>query len=349
MLEATYCRYILDFKTPGGTSRGVLKQKETFFIKVWNKEFPECFGIGECAVFRGLSADDYPDYEGRLSKLCSEINETTPDLLSGWSSLKFGLETALTDLQNGGTRCIFNSDFIKRNVPIEINGLVWMGDKETMRKRIEEKLNAGFRCIKLKIGAIDFESELSLLNTIRSRFGCDSVELRVDANGAFSSEEAPARLEALSRYALHSIEQPIRRGQWDALKILCRNTPIPIALDEELIGLDDKIMKEDMLRYVNPQYVVLKPALVGGFSGASEWIELAVRHQVGWWVTSALESNIGLNAIAQFTSSYHPVIPQGLGTGMLYTNNIVSPLRQEGSVLTLDPLAGWDFSRLKWK
>ena len=333
MKRAEYSRYLLHFKEDAGTSRGVLKEKETFFVKVWDESCPEVFGMGECALFRGLSADDRKNYEEKLEEVCQRIEEVKMEELEEWSSIRFGVEMALQDLAMGGRQLYFPSAFTEGRLAIEINGLIWMGDKATMLQRIQQKLEAGFHCIKLKIGAIDFEAELSLLQYIRERFSCEKVELRVDANGAFAPEEAMSKLEALAAFGLHSIEQPIRQGQWEEMAHLCRETPIPIALDEELIGVYGRKKKLELLEIVQPQYIILKPALCGGFSGAREWIELAEKRGIGWWVTSALESNIGLNALAQWVATLGNPMPQGLGTGQLYTNNLWSPLRQEGECL----------------
>ena len=333
MKRAEYSRYLLHFKEDAGTSRGVLKEKETFFVKVWDESCPEVFGMGECALFRGLSADDRKNYEEKLEEVCQRIEEVKMEELEEWSSIRFGVEMALQDLAMGGRQLYFPSAFTEGRLAIEINGLIWMGDKSTMLQRIQQKLEAGFHCIKLKIGAIDFEAELSLLQYIRERFSCEKVELRVDANGAFAPEEAMSKLEALAAFGLHSIEQPIRQGQWEEMAHLCRETPIPIALDEELIGVYGRKKKLELLEIVQPQYIILKPALCGGFSGAREWIELAEKRGIGWWVTSALESNIGLNALAQWVATLGNPMPQGLGTGQLYTNNLWSPLRQEGECL----------------
>lgn len=333
MKRAEYSRYLLHFKEDAGTSRGVLKEKETFFVKVWDESCPEVFGMGECALFRGLSADDRKNYEEKLEEVCQRIEEVKMEELEEWSSIRFGVEMALQDLAMGGCQLYFPSAFTEGRLAIEINGLIWMGDKSTMLQRIQQKLEAGFHCIKLKIGAIDFEAELSLLQYIRERFSCEKVELRVDANGAFAPEEAMSKLEALAAFGLHSIEQPIRQGQWEEMAHLCRETPIPIALDEELIGVYGRKKKLELLEKVQPQYIILKPALCGGFSGAREWIELAEKRGIGWWVTSALESNIGLNALAQWVATLGNPMPQGLGTGQLYTNNLWSPLRQEGECL----------------
>lgn len=335
MLKAVYSKYLLDFKEPGGTSRGVLTRKETWFIKIYDDTEPERNGIGECAVFRGLSADDRPGFEEKLQEVCRNIGSIKPECdLSEWSSIRFGVEMAFADLKHGGGRILFPSLFTESNKAIEINGLIWMGDKTTMQQRIVEKLNAGFRCIKLKIGAIDFEAELSLLKAIRSQFKRDEIELRVDANGAFAPNEAIYKLEQLARFDLHSIEQPVRQGQWDEMARLCRVSPIPIALDEELIGIDAPAEKKRMLNYIRPSYIILKPALAGGFSGSKEWIEAAEEEHISWWITSALESNIGLNAIAQWAYTFQNPIPQGLGTGQIYTNNTPSFLNLKGSALS---------------
>lgn len=349
MLQAVYAKYRLDFKEPGGTSRGILTQKETWFVKIFDPADPDQSGVGECAVFRGLSADDRPGYELKLKEVCRNINQWDALDLQDWSSIRFGVETALADLKNGGKRIVFPSPFTEGKGELKINGLIWMGDKETMRQRIVSKLEAGFKCIKLKIGAIDFDAELALLKIIRDQFSPETVELRVDANGAFRVEEALKKLDILSKYELHSIEQPIRQGQWEEMGRLCRNTPVPIALDEELIGVNGLVRKEEMLSLIQPHYIILKPALAGGFDGSSEWIRLAGDRHIGWWVTSALESNVGLNAIAQWTYLLHNPMPQGLGTGQLYTNNIISPIEQRGAVLTYNPVREWDLNQIEWQ
>lgn len=338
MLKAVYSKYLLDFKEPGGTSRGILTKKETWFIKIYHDTEPEINGIGECAVFRGLSADDRPNFEEKLQEVCRNINSIKPECdLPEWSSIRFGVEMALTDLKYGGKRILFPSSFTGENKEMEINGLIWMGDKKNMQQRITEKLNAGFHCIKLKIGAIDFEAELALLKAIRSQFKRNEIELRVDANGAFAPNEALSKLEQLARFDLHSIEQPIRQGQWEEMARLCRVSPIPIALDEELIGINESAEKKKMLDHIRPPYIILKPALAGGFSGSEEWIEAAKKEHIDWWITSALESNIGLNAIAQWAYTFHNPMPQGLGTGQVYTNNTPSFLNLKGSALSFSP------------
>lgn len=333
MLKAAYQKYLLHFKEPSGTSRGMLTEKETYFIRIWDTDRPGICGIGECALFRGLSAEDTPGYEEELAEICRQISDGGEPEGRLPSSVRFGLEMAMADLRNGGRRLYFPSAFTEGKTAIEINGLIWMGDHRTMERRIREKLKAGFHCIKLKIGAIGFEEELSLLKAVRQKFSRQDVELRVDANGAFGVADAPEKLDALARYDLHSVEQPIRQGQWDDMARLCRNTPVPIALDEELIGIEGTGRKRELLETIRPQYIILKPALAGGFSGASEWIRLAEKQQTGWWITSALESNIGLEALAQWTATLHNPMPQGLGTGQLYTNNIPSALSLRGEKL----------------
>ncbi|MEG2555045.1 MAG: o-succinylbenzoate synthase [Odoribacter sp.] len=346
MLCADYMPYLLHFKQPSGTSRGILTDKQTFFIRIWEEHHPNVWGIGECALFRGLSSDDLPGYEQELQYVCRHIDVISLKQLQAWSSIRFGVETALADLRHGGRHICFPSPFTQGEQSIEINGLIWMGDRDTMQQRIREKIDAGFHCLKLKIGAIDFESELNLLKSIRQQFSFHDLQLRVDANGAFTSENALSRIEALAHYHLHSIEQPIRQGQPLQMSRLSAVSPIPIALDEELIGINDAEQKQELLATIRPAYIVLKPALCGGFHGALEWIQLAEKTHIGWWITSALESNIGLNAIAQWTATLNNLLPQGLGTGQLYTNNIPSPLRCYGEKLQFDTAADWDFKPL---
>lgn len=347
-MRAAYAGYRLQFIAPAVTSRSVMLSKDVYFLRIWNPE-TSFFGIGECALFRGLGSDDRPGYEERIARLCRDINAGNGvGDLSEWSSIKFGVETALSDLATGGNRCPFPSEFADGTAEIPINGLIWMGSEQDMAQRLRAKLNAGFRCVKLKIGGIDFDSELALLKSIRQRFGSCDVELRLDANGAFSPQNALQRLEALSKYDIHSIEQPIRQGQYEDMAKICRESPIAIALDEELIGLYKVDEKADMLDAISPHYIILKPSLCGGFESADEWIKLAEQRKIGWWATSALESNIGLNAIAQWVSTHHPHMPQGLGTGMLYANNVVSPLKQERDVLLYDKNGYWKLPVFNW-
>ena len=303
MITAHYSKYLLNFKRPSGTSRGVLKTKETFFIYLKDTVRQ---GIGECAVFRGLSSDDLPDYEEKLAWTCAHIylgKEQLLQKLQAYPSLQFGLEQAFLSLNAPTPFELYSTGFVKKKQPIAINGLIWMGDTEFMKAQIEEKLEQGFATLKMKIGALDFEKECALLSSIRKRFSADQITLRVDANGAFSPSDALEKLKRLAAYDLHSIEQPIRQGQPEAMAALCKNTSLPIALDEELIGVFSKDKKEQLLQEIQPQYIILKPSLLGGIQGSEEWISIAEKHQIAWWVTSALESNIGLNAIAQWTST----------------------------------------------
>jgi len=340
MLHVSYKKHTLIFKRPGGTSRGVLSTKDSWFIKVWYGEDSDIVGIGECSIINGLSPDPMEQFEEELSEIVLNINNHLKIDLTAFPSISFGLETALLDLANGGKRILYPSPFTNGDSSIPINGLIWMGAFDFMRQQIIEKLEAGFDCIKLKIGAIDFKQELQLLKMIRKDFSENELELRVDANGAFKSDEALEKLKRLSDYRIHSIEQPIRQNQWHKMAELCEQSPIDIALDEELIGLDDAMIPE-MLDAVQPQYIILKPSLVGGFKRSELFIENAEKRNIGWWVTSALESNIGLNAIAQWTATLNNTMPQGLGTGQLFTNNIDSPLEIINANLKYNPKAPW--------
>ena len=344
MIKATYYKYILQFKTPSGTSRGILKTKETWFLYL-SKEGK--FGVGECGFFRGLSIDDRPDYEDKLKWVCNNIELGLDILLAKtihFPSIQIGLEQAFLSLQSTSPYKLFVSNFTESNKAIDINGLIWMGDREFMNDQIKEKIAQGFRCLKMKIGAIDFATEIQLLASIRKEFSINDIELRVDANGAFKPSEALEKLKILSNYDLHSIEQPIRQGHYQEMALLCEETPLPIALDEELIGVFDVTKRTKMLQIIKPQYIILKPSLVGGFKESLEWIELAKEYGIGWWVTSALESNIGLNAIAQWTATLKSSMPQGLGTGGLFTNNFDSPLEVYKGGLYYNKNKNWNFN-----
>lgn len=339
---ARYKKYILDFKRPSGTSRGVLTQKETWFILL---EKDGKHGIGECGILRSLSIDDRPDYEEKLQWACENIHlgeQTLWEALIEFPSIQFGIEMAFQSLKSESPYLLFPSAFTQDSETIPINGLVWMGEEGYMKQQIEEKLQQGFNCIKLKIGAIDFQKELDLLAFIRQNFTADQIEIRVDANGAFSKETALDKLIQLSVFEIHSIEQPIKQGQTDAMSGLCLDTPLPIALDEELIGVFGYQNKEALLQKIKPQYIILKPSLVGGFRGSKEWIDIAEKLNINWWITSALESNIGLNAIAQWTFLQNNPMPQGLGTGALYTNNFDSPLEVKNGNLSYNPDIDWE-------
>lgn len=342
-MKARALKYILQFKRPSGTSRGVLTEKETWFL-ILEKDGKK--GIGECGILRTLSIDDRPDYEEKLQWVCRNIHlgkDRLWEALIEFPSIQFGVETAFRSLESSNPFLLFPSDFTNGNKNIPINGLVWMGEEAFMKSQIQEKLQQGFKCIKLKIGAIDFERELALLHFIRNNFDEKTIEIRVDANGAFSESEALYKLKELSGYKLHSIEQPVAVKKYDTMAGLCDKNLISIALDEELIGVSDFQKKEELLRYIKPQYIILKPSLIGGFKGSQEWINLASKYcSKGWWVTSALESNIGLNAIAQWTFTLQNPMPQGLGTGGLYTNNFDCPLVVKNGFLTYDDGLSWN-------
>lgn len=333
MKTATFKQYLLQFKNPSGTSRGVLHTKETFFLEILEGDKK---GIGECALFRGLSFDDVPDYEEKLTWLCENINQDSAYLkkeLLHFPSIWFGYEQAILNVKHG-ENLYFPSDFTEGKSSIKINGLIWMGNVDFMQTQIEEKLELGFDCIKLKIG-VDWNSEKEILRKLREKFPKEQLELRVDANGGFTFEEAKIVLKELYELGIHSIEQPIKAGNLEEMKVLCATTPTPIALDEELIGVVDFEEKRKLLEKIKPQYIIQKPALIGGFSGTDEWISLAENLGIGWWITSALESNIGLNAIAQYTFTKGNKMPQGLGTGGLFTNNFESNLQLEGDLLSM--------------
>lgn len=330
MLKARFTSYNLKFKVPSGTSRGVMREKKSYFIAIHNIDDPEAIGLGECGILEGLSADDRPDYEDKLEWVCSNINEnpnTLFDELEEFPSIRFGLEMALANLKQEGEMEFFDTPFSRGEKGIDINGLVWMGTAPEMARRIEQKIKDGFSCIKLKIGAINFEDELELLKGIRQNFSAKEIEIRVDANGAFSPKNALEKLNRLADFDLHSIEQPIAAGQMKEMAKLCTETPIPIALDEELIGVFDSLEQRYLIAKIRPQYIILKPSLVGGWSACEDWMKYAETFDTKWWVTSALESNVGLNAIAQWCAKLGTKGPQGLGTGQLYNNNFRSPLQ----------------------
>ena len=333
----------LCFKQPAGTSRGVYTERRVWYVVLTSADLQIRFtGLGECAPLPDLSCDYDERYEQRLREVCADVEREQnldSNKLRHLPSMLFGLQSAFRSAAGslgGDYLRLYPSDFTRGRRGIPINGLVWMGTYEEMCRRMDEKLDAGFRCVKLKIGAIDFESELALIRSLRSRYGTDTVELRVDANGGFTPAEAPRRLEQLAAYGIHSIEQPIRQGQWDEMARLCATTPLPIALDEELIGVNDFKQKNELLDTIRPQYIVLKPSLHGAFTGAAEWMALARDRGIGYWTTSALESNVGLNSIAQWCAAIDADtdLPQGLGTGQLFVQNFdAAPLRIEGDCL----------------
>ena len=332
-MKITIQERVLHFRQPVGTSRGVYTERRSWLVEVSDGQR---HGVGECAPLPDLSCDATADYAEVLRRFCDDVERTGQidyEAMRDYPSVLFGLETALLD---NDAHCLFDTPFARGEEGIPINGLVWMGTYDEMLERMETKLAEGFRCVKLKIGAIDFDRELDLVRRIRERFGPREVELRLDANGGFRYDEALYKLELLSQYAIHSIEQPIRQGQWANMAELCRDAPLPIALDEELIGVNDPEQKRQLLRIIKPAYIVLKPSLHGGMAGCREWTRLARAEGIGSWITSALESNVGLNAVAQFcTDVYGPDIqrPQGLGTGQLFVDNIPMPLEIRGSQL----------------
>ena len=326
----------LHFKQPAGTSRGVYTTRKSYYITITDDNRPGIKGVGECATLPDLSCDAVPEYFKILNDVCRMVEQTGNipyDILRPYPSILFGLETAFAQLDANGSTCLYDTPFGRGEEGITINGLVWMGTFEEMYSRLETKLKAGFHCVKLKIGAINFDKELDLIKHIREAFDKNTIELRVDANGGFSPDNAMERLEALAKYDIHSIEQPIKQHQWGEMARLCKETPLPIALDEELIGVNVKSMKEYLLETIRPQYIILKPSLHGGMYGCTEWIQMAKERGINSWITSALESNVGLNAIAHYCAkTYGPSVsmPQGLGTGQLFTDNIDMPLVIDG-------------------
>ena len=361
----------LHFKQPAGTSRGVYTTRHSYYLTLTSDELPGVEGVGECATLSDLSCDAKPEYAVTLRQVCQMVEQMGRipyDMIRAYPSITFGLETAFASFFDAAKKFLeivpaegassssemlkqkgvsvpagmenltdlFDSPFGRGEEGITINGLVWMGTYEEMLARLEEKLQAGFHCVKLKIGAIDFFKELDLIKRIRDVYTQEQVELRVDANGGFLPENAMSQLEALAKYDIHSIEQPIKQHQWPKMAQLCRETPLPIALDEELIGVNVRSMKEALLDTIRPQYIILKPSLHGGIYGCNEWIQLASQRGIGSWITSALESNIGLHAIAHYAAKvYGPNVemPQGLGTGQLFTDNIPMPLEIRGDKL----------------
>lgn len=340
-MKASYYKHIFQFKRPSGTSRGVLHTKDSYYILI---ESEGKYGVGECGLLRGLSCDDLPDYEQRLAWACENIQLGEQKLwesLIDYPSIQFGIEIAFRSLQSENPFVLFDSAFTQGSEGIAINGLIWMGTAEFMREQIQEKLAAGFDCLKMKIGAIEWEKEREILAQIRAEFDENTLEIRVDANGSFDESNDLIVLSQLAELKIHSIEQPVQKKHTDRLSYLVKNTLVPIALDESLIGLKTRAEKAALLDQINPQYCIFKPSFIGGFRGTKEWIDLCEERQIGWWITSALEGSIGLNAIAQWTYSLGVSIPQGLGTGSLYTNNVDSPLQVANGKLWYRPNLPW--------
>jgi O-succinylbenzoate synthase len=354
-LKIVFTPHTLRFKKQAGTSRGVMTERKSWLVRVTDTERPGVEGYGECGPLPGLSVDDLPDFENQLADVCSLFNELDLEVFpfnlsiilqqvipEHLPSVRFGIETALLDYMNGGNRIIYRSPFISDQKGILMNGLIWMGDYDSMQQQVQQKLEQGFGTLKMKVGAIDFQQELQVLASVRKQFSTSEITLRVDANGAFNAENVDTKLEALARFDLHSIEQPVKAGQHELMAQVCASSPVPVALDEELIGIFDYREKFALLKKIQPTYIILKPGLLGGFQQTKEWIEIADRLKIGWWITSALESNIGLNAIAQFTSQFHNELPQGLGTGQLYHNNFESPLYIRDGHLFYDLNKDWE-------
>lgn len=337
-MHASFYHLPLHFKKPAGTSRGFMHTKNSWILEL---EENGIIGRGEISIIEGLSPEftDIVSFEKKIKEICSDLEQGARNKEQGFEhlgdfpSIKFGVETALRDLSTGGKGIIFDNAFSRGEQKIPINGLVWMGDEAYMIEQIDQKIKEGYSTIKMKIGAIELKTELQILKKIRKDFSAEKITLRVDANGAFSRQEAHILLQRLADLDIHSIEQPIRQGKWKEMQMLCSNTPTPIALDEELIGIEEKVNKIDLLETIQPQFIILKPSLHGGISGTQEWIRLAEERNIGWWITSALESNIGLNAICQLAGEYNIEIPQGLGTGSLYTNNIPSDLEIDAGMI----------------
>ncbi|MHA4738863.1 o-succinylbenzoate synthase [Dyadobacter sp. MSC1_007] len=353
-LKIVYKPHTLHFRKEAGTSRGVLTQKTSWILTVTDSEKPGVTGYGECGPLPGLSVDDLPDFEAQLAEVCAIFNDLDLDVFpfnlgiildqlvpAHLPSVRAGLEMALLDIMNGGRRILFKNGFSENRQGILMNGLIWMGSFENMVEQVEEKLARGFSTLKMKVGAIDFDQECRVLEMVRSRYSKEEITLRVDANGAFTADNVSERLRSLAEFDLHSIEQPIKAGQHELMADLCASSPVPVALDEELIGISDYREKFALLKKLMPPFIILKPTLLGGFRHTGEWIEIANRLHIGWWITSALESNIGLNAIAQYTASFNNPLPQGLGTGQIYTNNFESPLTVEGGHLHYDKEVSW--------
>ncbi|MFC5270335.1 o-succinylbenzoate synthase [Adhaeribacter terreus] len=351
--QLRFSRHNLQFKFDARTSRGSLTSHTAYYLKLSDPKNPEITGWGEAAPLEGLSVDFRPDFEEKIEAFCQTFNAQKHSVFSNAESwlweqdlhdlpaLKFAVETALLDFKNGGKKIIFDTEFTQGETGIPINGLVWMGDEKFMQQQILQKLDQGYDCLKLKIGGLDFETELKILASVRAMAPPEKLQIRLDANGAFSPKDALEKLSKLAAFSVHSLEQPIKPNQYAAMKKICAESPIPIALDEELIGVTDMVVQQKMLDQIRPQFIILKPTLLGGLQASKKWIALAEERNIGWWITSALESNIGLNAIAQFTSTFSNLIPQGLGTGQLYHNNIPSPLLIEKGYLFYRKNLGW--------
>ncbi|MGE5356760.1 MAG: o-succinylbenzoate synthase [Deltaproteobacteria bacterium] len=348
MIKLSWTKVDLLFKKPSGTSRGIITSKPSWILKLKDDQRPDRHFHGEVSVIPGLSYDNIFEIENFLNEVCNKVNNfqcIVEDIgFDGFPAVEFGYEMLKYDYLSKREKILFKSDFTEGRKSIPINGLIWMGDRRTMFAQVKDKIDYGWKCIKLKIGGIQFKDELELLKYIRKQYAQTDLEIRLDANGAFSSDDVINKLERLSDFGIHSIEQPVRQGQIELMSDLCRISPIPIALDEELIGISKLQDKKSIIERIKPHYIIIKPSLTGGFNKSEEWISIAADYHIGFWITSALESNIGLNAIAQWTATMNPGIPQGLGTGGLFTNNFESPLTLTGSELKYDKSKKWKLS-----
>lgn len=347
MIKATTRYYEFEFQQPAVTSRGILLKKPVYFLLLYDISNPANVGVGECSLFPGLSIDDVDGFEKKLSHVVKQINNGSLNFktpLHEWPSINFALETALKDFKNSASKILYKSDFTKGKEAISINGLIWMGNKNEMYSQIKTKLREGFKCLKLKIGGLNFNDEYEILSYLRNKFSKEDLEIRLDANGAFSPKEALDKINQLAELEIHSIEQPIMPAQLEEMAVVCEKSSIPVALDEELIGKYPKDNKLQLLKIINPHYLVLKPGLLGGIKACEEWIKLAEEKNIGWWITSSLETNIGLNAIAQWTYTLNNKMPHGLSTGRMFKNNIESPIALTGEKLYYFPQKKWDLS-----
>jgi len=347
MIKARLTHREFQFRRPATTSRGTFLKKKVQYILLYHTDEPAMAGIGECSLFPGLSFDDRKGFEQRLQEAVDRINQgdfSTDASLLDWPSINFALETAWKDIRVFGSKILYPSDFTEGKDSIGINGLIWMDDREGMNRQIRQRIEEGFTCLKLKIGSLRLDEEIEILNYLRKEYPADELEIRVDANGAFRLRDAPEMLNILSKYDLHSIEQPIPAGHVEAMANLCESSPVPIALDEELIGIHTSAARRNLIEIIKPQYIVLKPGLLGGIASAADWVNAARESGTSWWVTSALETNIGMNAIAQWTFTLNNPTAHGLSTGALYAENIPSPLYLFGERLYFDPDRKWDLS-----
>jgi o-succinylbenzoate synthase len=349
MIKARIVYREFQFLRPATTSRGVFYTKKVPYIILFHTDEPTIAGIGECSLFPGLSFDDRKEFTQRLEQTAERINQGdygADPSLADWPSISFALETAWKDIRVNGSKVLYPSGFTEGKDSLGINGLIWMGSREDMLRQIRMKLEEGFSCLKLKIGSLKFDDELELLENLRREYTADDLEIRVDANGAFKPRQAPEMIRMLADFDLHSIEQPIPPGHPETMASLCASSPVPIALDEELLGKHTTAERRKLIETIRPQYLIIKPGLLGGIAAGTEWIRLAAEKNIGWWVTSALETNIGLNVIAQWTYTLKNPMVQGLSTGTLYRGNIPSPLYLYGERLYFDPGRKWDLSLL---